>query len=274
MDFTGMMKNAASGAVGNIEKAVIEIVDCRKQTQTTEAAVQAKGSTGGVGSSLISSPDFTKGISKLKGKNTVENDIPAGASRKLFYVQFNPSELSFSGYGGGQMAKTDFNAGANGITYESVDVRITMEVKLIFDKVNAKDAFMADKWNMAPTSMATGVAQLGMAAAKKTDYSVQKEVEGFVAALRSMYTREINFYWGNLCYSGILHRIASQYTMFNVQGEPVHGEVQLSITCADKNITETNMGKWEEYYEEAFQSKNQSYVKGTQKLGNMLNVNL
>ena len=160
------------------------------------------------------------------------------------------------------------------MNYEEMKIRITMDVKLIFDKVNVKDAFMAERFSTAPTSATTGLVQLGMKAAGKADYSVQKEVEGFIAALRSPNTRKINFYWGDMFYGGILYRVSSRYTMFNPQGEPVRGEVQLSITCADEEVQETSMGRWQKQYQKAFQNQNQSFVKKAQKVGNLLNFNL
>ncbi|MBQ3105170.1 MAG: hypothetical protein IJC59_04820 [Lachnospiraceae bacterium] len=274
MQALNMMKDAAAGALGNIEKAVIEIIDFRPGAISSESAVSARGGNGGLSSSFASMTDIMDTVNQLRSDKLSVDAAVAGASRKLFYVQFNPNEITLSGMGGGEMAKTDFTNGEKGIGYGRVDVRITMDVKLIFDRVNAKDAFMADKWNTAPTGIATGVAQLGLSLADKTRYSVQQEIEGFIAALRSPYTRRISFCWGDMCYSGILHQVSSAYTMFNVQGHPIRGEVHLSITCADEGISEKSMGKWRFQYERAFQNQNQSYVKAAQKAGNMVNFNL
>ncbi|MBR3607407.1 MAG: hypothetical protein IKL51_07530 [Lachnospiraceae bacterium] len=279
MNFSQTLSNTASGMVGNIEKAIIEIIDSRKKTTTRQEAVSAGGgSMTKVGDSPVNSKLVEKTFSKLQNSGQmVGKPIHAGDTRKYFYVQFNPSQISFSGYGGGKMAKTNYTRDdktSEGINYEEVKVRITMDVTLIFDKVNVKDAFMADRLNTSSTAVVTGITQLALTAASKTDYSVQKEVEGFIAALRSPDTRKINFYWGDMYYGGILHRISSRYTMFNVQGEPVRGEVRLSITCADEEISEISMGRWQGEYQKAFQNQNHSYVKNAQKVGNLLNFNI
>ena len=197
-----------------------------------------------------------------------------GATRKLFYVQFNPNELSLSGYGGGLASKTDFSEKGNSITFDKADVRITLNVRLIFDKVDPQDAFMADKANTSTTAMATGAAKAALTAKGKKDYSVQTEVEGFIAALRSKYTRRITFHWGTMTYTGILNRVSAQYTMFNVQGLPVRAFVNLSLVCADEAVSPSSMGMWQAYYQELFEAGNQSYVKAAEKAGNLLNFNL
>lgn len=277
MKLAKTIQDTASGMVGNIEKAIIEIVDSRIKKITKEGAVSAQGgSIVSSGEGSASTGLVGKTFSKLQGAGLMtDNPIEVGKTKKYFYVQFNPNQLSLTGYGGGKMAKTNYtksDKSSNGINYEEVKVRITMEVTLIFDKVNVRDAFMADRLNTSPTALATAIPQTGLALAGKNDYSVQKEVEGFIAALRLPDTRRINFYWGDMFYGGILHRISSKYTMFNVQGEPIRAEVRLALTCADEEIDEISMGKWQNQYKKAFQNQNHSYVKNAQKVGNLLNL--
>ena len=278
MKFTQVLGDTANSMTGNIEKAIIEVVDSRKKTVNKQDAVPVAGGAALAGSFLGNSSLVEKTFSKLQGSGLMTNNpLAAGSTRKYFYVQFNPGQLAFSGYGGGKMAKSNYTRdekSPNGLQYEEVKVRITMEIPLIFDKVNVKDAFMSDRLNLSPTSVVTGIAQGSKAVTFGTDYSVQKEVEGFVAALRSEDTRRINFYWGDMCYGGILHRISSQYTMFNIQGEPVRAEVRLSVTCADEEISEISMGKWQKQYDKAFGGKNHSYVQSAQKVSNLLNFTI
>ena len=285
----------AVSRTGNIEKAVIEIIDMRGRKVIVEPPeeVQGGGLTGKL-SSAVSLPslkasntlagisaltdtvnDIAKGskLNVLEGPASLLSGIE-GATRKLFYVQFNPNELSLSGYGGGLASKTDFSEKGNSITFDKADVRITLNVRLIFDKVDPQDAFMADKANTSTTAMATGAAKAALTAKGKKDYSVQTEVEGFIAALRSKYTRRITFHWGTMTYTGILNRVSAQYTMFNVQGLPVRAFVNLSLVCADEAVSPSSMGMWQAYYQELFEAGNQSYVKAAEKAGNLLNFNL
>jgi len=281
---------------GNIEKAVIEIIDMRGRKVIVDPPVEVQGGgmLGGKMSAVSSMPslkasDTLAGISALsdtvsdlaKGTGLAVLDGPQsllsgieGATKKLFYVQFNPNELSLSGYGGGLASKTDFSEKGNSITFDKAEVRITMNVKLIFDKVDPQDAFMGDKANLSTTAMATGAVKAVKAARGKNEYSVQTEVEGFIAALRSKYTRRITFHWGTMTYTGVLNRVSAQYTMFNVQGLPVRAYVNLSLVCADETVSPNSMGMWQAYYEELFETGSQSYVKAAQKAGNLLNFNL
>ena len=281
MDIKRGIAEAASGALGNIEKAIIEIIDCRKREVVKDAPVFAGGGKApALGKSTGSLVLADTTMAKLTKNGILDNSYQKiGTTRKFFYVQFNPSELSLSGYGGGMMPVHNFaqnpsGEGKDSSAMKELKVRITMDIKLIFDHVNVKDAFMAERLNTAPTAVTTGMVQAGLKLANKLDYSVQKEVEGFIAALRCPSTRKINFYWGDMFYGGILHGVSSQYTMFNLDGEPIRGEVHLSLTCADEEISELKMGRWQKQYQKAFQNQSQSYVKNAQKVGNLLNFNI
>lgn len=256
MDVSSWIKQGAAHVSGNIEKAVIEITDERE----TELKVEKPISMGG---------------SSLLGERLSLPTIPLGTAKKYFTVQFNPSDLTLSGYGGGQVAKTDYSRNdGKGITFTAASVRIMLHVKLIFDKVDPPDAFMSDKVNTSVASMAQGAVKSVRTATGKKKTSVQAEVEGFVAALRSDCTRKISFCWGAMQYDGVLSKVSAQYTMFNVQGEPIRAIVRLSLVCADEEVAPGDMGIWQEYYEDAFEGGNQSYVKAAQKAGNLFNINL
>lgn len=256
MDVKSILKNGVTQPIGNIEKAIIEITDEREEELTIE------------------NPVSMGGASLLKEGLSLPS-MPHGVTKKRFYVPFNPSDLSLSGYGGGQVAKTDYSSkDGKGITFASAAVRIMLNVSLIFDKVDPQDAFMSDKLTSSMTSMTQGAVKGIRTAAGKKENSVQKEVEGFLAALRSSYTCKIAFYWGTMNYTGVLNKVSAQYTMFNIQGEPIRASVRLSLVCADEEVAPGDMGIWQDYYEEAFGKGSQSYVKAAQKVGNLLTMNL
>lgn len=299
-----MLKDKASSTgkelAGILDKAVIEIKDKRGTKIQVEAPVPMRGSaqsgalqiTSPVSMSALGNSVTTQSaagaLAGLAGQNSgmagtaaaaaaqVASGVHAGAadSVKYFHVQFNPNELRLNGYGGGSAAKTDFSGRNGGVSLDVMKVRISMDVRLYFDKVDAQDAFMSDKINLAPTALATGAAKAVMSGMGKKEYSVQTEVEGLVAALRSRFTREITFHWGPLCYTGVLNNVDSRYTMFNVQGQPVRAEVDLSLALADQEVSENTLGRWQAKYNEAFGGQNQSFVKAEQKVGNLLNFNL
>jgi len=294
MAVSDMFKQAASAAgkgisqsLGNIEKAVIEIIDMRGRAVTVEQPVPTSGRSGLMPS--LSGDGIFAGAEGLADavKDAASNAASAfegvgiggtlsGATRKTFTVQFNPGDLTVSGYGGGMVAKTNYGdkQKAGSVSFEPADVRVSMNVKLVFDKVDPQDAFAADKFRLTASSVATGAAKAVQSALGKKDNSVQTEVEGFIAALRSPYTRRITFHWGKLNYSGTLNRVSAQYTMFNLLGQPIRAYVTLSLICADQTVSPASMGVWEDSYEEAFGGGSQSFTKAAQKVGSLVNFNL
>ncbi|MCI9436354.1 MAG: hypothetical protein HFH85_04140 [Lachnospiraceae bacterium] len=279
MAVRSILKNAAQTAGGHIEKAVIEIIDMRGRDVSIDPPVSVGGSSVpglSAASTFGGMAAVADAAASVLQSGARAGILPylSGATRKCFHVQFNPSELSLSGYGGGRVAKTDFSGKGGGISYEAAEVRIVLNVKLIFDKVDPRDAFLSDKLSSSVTAMAQGAVRTTREALGKKDNSVQTQVEGFIAALRSKYTNRITFHWGDMNYPGVLNRVSSQYTMFNVKGQPIRAVVNLSLVCADAEVSPFSMGIWQKHYEEAFQGGSQSYVKAAQKVGNLLNFNL
>ena len=205
--------------------------------------------------------------------------ITLKGSKKQFQVQFNPSDLHIEGHGGGRMATTAFNnvdengrSGPAAIDFKPVPIHINLSVKLLFDNMNANECFLSAKTNIAPSELAKSVIKTGLSAAGiNKKMTVQQEVEGLIAALRSPYTRCITFNWGDMSYTGVLNRVSAQYTMFNSSGIPVRAVVQLSLVCADETVSPNSLGRWQDEYEQAFGGGSQSLVSWTQRAGSLLN---
>lgn len=201
------------------------------------------------------------------------------AYKKRFTVQFNPSDLQIEGHGGGRMATTAFNnaedagkSSSSNVSMMPVPVYISLNAKLLFDNMNPNDCFLSAKTNIASSELAKSAVRSTLnAAGKNKKLSVQQEVEGLIAALRSPYTRCITFIWGELSYSGRLNHVSAQYTMFNSSGEPVRAVVQLSLVCADEGVTPDSLGPWKDAYNGAFGAGSNSLVSWTQKAGSLLN---
>ena len=285
--------NAANHTLGNIEKAQIHISSYNmikeKKLQIKEI-VPAKGTSGGLGSIAGQSGLGSVGFSQLEkvaqaAAGAVGNAVKTVGSQleknvKTYTVQFNPSQLTLSGYGGGMYQKTDYGSASNakkqqgniGISYEPAKVRLMMSVTLIFDQVSVKDAFMADKFAANPTGIATGAATLAKEAITKEEYSVQPIIEGFIGMLRQERTRFITFCWGSMQYEGIVNSLNTKYTMFSLTGQPIRGEVDLSMILVDEEVGPKDMGVWKKHYEEAFGGGNVSYKKKTQAVGNIFNI--
>lgn len=275
-----------SEMAGMISKARIEILEVVTPADIDEQLPVQIGSGGGTPLSdffdSVYDPTSINDILQSAGAANsllALDDYRVKVNTKIFEVQFNPNELSFTGYGGGRMQKNNYTEKKNGartneLTFESMDVRIELQVRLIFDQVDPQDAFIADKLTTSPTAVTEGIIKAGLTGNGKKTYSVQTQVEAFIGALRSPNTRQVIFRWGDMAYSGILNRVVSQYTMFNVVGAPVRAIVDLSIVCADGSDKCSDLSEWYTAYRKAFGDGSKSYTKGTQKVGNLLNVNL
>lgn len=303
----GKIGEALNHAVGNIEKARIEVFSDGGQAAgwgtTPKPIVPAQGAAAGVpGGALLGSVGGTAANAVGDAASNAVADAAAAAldnaasavpgvsavngaanavspTSRVFTVQFNPSTLRLSGHGGGLFQKTDYGTskpkktgGERELYFEAAKARIEMQVTLIFDKVNPKDAFMADKFAASPTGIGTGIAQAALKANGKLNYSVQTEIEAFTAMLRMSSTRYIAFHWGALCYKGLLNSVNTQYKMFSVSGQPIRGEVTLSLVLVDEEVNENSMGAWKAQYVKAFMGGDQSLKSKGQMVGNLLNL--
>lgn len=282
----GMMDVAdfVGQGLGNIEKAMIEVIDLRDRDVSLLSAVPiiGKSALGGFGTSPVAGSLINKGIlndyvGSMLGLNNRKLELNdqyienLASSKKLFTVQFNPSSLLLSGHSGGMVSKLDYDEETDEATQAPVDTTISLSVDLLFDSMDPQDAFMSDKSNMSPTSLAKGAANIALSATKKKKVTVQRQVEGFIGAIRNENTRLLTFHWGEMSYSGVLRNVAVEYTMFNVTGEPVRAVVGLTIMCADAKIWPNSVAVWQEQYKNSFE-KSESFVKGSQTIGNLLNL--
>lgn len=267
-----ILKQAGGSAIGYLEKAVIEIEDKRV----------AKMEVKELGEGMFGVQSMMTGIIKLASEQTlglameeIQNlDEQSGSSTKRFKVLFNPNKLTLQAQGGGRVAKTNFavqgKEGATKFEYGAMQPRIQVGVNLVFDEVEREDAFMAEL--VTDPLMELGTKVVNAARGKK--YSVQPQVEGFIAALRNPRTRNITFRWNKLCYSGVLNYLDANYTMFSTMGRPIRATVDLGINCVDEDLGEANMGIWAQHYKKAFEGVSTNLESVTQNVGNLFNINL
>ena len=256
---------ALSSFTGGIEKAIIEIEDERfklKEINVTEAKPRQASSEFGIGnisnkltdivdkatSSTNSVPDklaLINGVEELQKSNS-----PASAKKKRFQVKFNPSQISFSGVGGGRVEKKNYkdSEGNVQIEYQEMKPRIQMNLSLVFDDYERTQAFMQEKFTDTTAAVRMGIDGIVTAATGKK-YSVRPQVEGFMGALRNSYTRKVNFYWGTMKYSGEMTHVGAEYTMFSTDGNPIRANVNLGILLVDETLSYQNMGQWQSSYQ-------------------------
>lgn len=260
----GSMLSSAGSAVmdtftdiaGFNEKAIIEITDISERTFNKEEIEQYKtgamntGFSSSIASNYISTDmikDASTSIGKLNQMATDAMDLTeeqqiasflAASKSRQYVVLFNPNEITLSAHGGGQFPSEIFEDSPRKRTdlrsssMLPAKARVEFSVRLLFDRTNIKEAFLADK----ATLSGTGIVKEGINIAKKVmgkkeENSVQKEVEAFIAAIRNPNTRLISFNWGDMCYEGMLSRVNADYTMFNINGQPCRAFVTLRILC-------------------------------------------
>lgn len=257
MDLKNTLSEYFSNMLGNVEKAIIKVIDDGENA--SEDAVKLEDAE--VLTNLRSQMDlaFTGSrkqrdiaIAKL-GESYADLEEMFSSARQ-FTVQFNPSTLRLRASGGGKTEIKNFaDTDAIGFSYTAAPFSVHMDVDLIFNKVDPNDAFL----ELAPslgTFKGAGKSLFNLLG-KNSSYSVQNEVEGLIAATRCFNTCMMSFNWGKLCYSGVLQNLDTAYTVFNPKGEPVAGTVHLSMILVDEQVNERNMGKWLGAYLEAFDKK-------------------
>lgn len=140
----------------------------------------------------------TKGV--LGGKQSA----PVIDNVTTMKVQFNPSSLRFSS-GGTESGKEKADVShkekeqTRTAPAENSSELVRVAVKLIFDRSIYEDS------------------------------SVQSQVESFISIVRNSYVRQVAFYWGTMCYRGVVKSVNAEYVLFNQAGNPMRATVDFSI---------------------------------------------
>lgn len=270
MGFTDTMGNFFSNLIGKVEKATIVVVDDGDDSAADGISLQ--GADSKVDMAFKAKRDLRQSSMEMLGElqGTADGFLQNG---KQFKVQFNPATLQFNASGGGYSEIKDYaksgedakKTGSDiGIKYGKVPFQVTMEVDLIFNKVDSNDAFVEVFQGMSTFKglYKTGANLTG----KNSSYSVQNEIEGLIAATRVFTTCLISFNWGKMHYCGILQNLNTNYTVFNPKGEPVAGTAHLSMILIDEGVNQKSAGKWVKAYKEAF-DKSKSLASTGQSVG-------
>ncbi len=256
--------NSLLANIGIIEKAIIEIEDNRGIETTRQEAV--KISKGQIANTTLRNDVSPTGISSYIR-------VPK-QSKKRYTVQFNPSSISLTGRGPGYVNIMAFDKSGKSADPTKQSVRIYFSVQLVIDQVDNFDAFTEDKMNISPTQLGQNIAKGVMKATGKMakDPTVKETVEAFISAIRSPYTRNITFQWGNMRYSGELNQVSAQYVMFNRKGQPVRANIDLGLQCFHEDPYPNSLGPWEDAYRRAFEKEETRAVGAAQMAGSILNL--
>lgn len=262
--------NSVKGALsGTVPKAVLMV---RKPN------AQAGASAGADKRLNLLSELSAKAQNELAGVSSAE--LSAIADRNDYYsmpVQYNPASLSFRSAAGSFVSQGPGEDGANQYTQTIISGNTQLSVKLIFEDINVKDAFMWEKFRLSAADVkdtATGIMK-----ARQGGYSVQAQVEGIVSLLTNIRTRQVIFCWEKMIFFGELIRVNAKYTMFNMSGNPIRAELDLAIR--QEEIGERGQAADLQYWDKAFDNLFGSSMENTviddqaalQKVGNLINFN-
>lgn len=275
------MQNLKSSITGNIPKAILCVRDMMGDDSVEDdakaaARLQEKlleetrdALKRGVGDRTLASQTFG---------SIIEGGKMGGSGYLAMEVQYNPSSIHMEtragvvDYSGGNLGGQSINQ----LAQDNQPVATIMSFQLIFDDMNPSDAFVLE--NLAPTTVGNTVSLVGSGMKKKIDggYSVQKQVDGLIALLTQTETRHVIFFWAKMCFRGVLTDVNTRYTMFNKDGNPIRGVVELSI----RQDAEDVFGHWDKAFTKAFgkaaENAERGMASGFSKItnNNFLNLNL
>ena len=243
------LQKTGNQVTGNIPKAILCVPDISKATdKTTNTSIENSNNLRealGKGQSIMGS------FRKMTGRSTTKTIEEKGYL--ALEVQYNPSSIYLETVAGMQK---NFAAGNMGDASSSQlrqnyePESTTMSVQLLFDAVNVQDSFMLS--NMALD--VGNVVNAGMNIATKVNggYSVKPQMDGIMSLLTREYTRHVLFFWAKMCFQGELSSVSSHYTMFNTSGNPVRGEIRLTIRQSTDPAAKYENTYWEKAFNTTF----------------------
>ena len=247
----------ADSALGSVQKALLIIhkLDA-SQIDSSQVAASAANALQGAAAGMAATSAAMQG---------------AGMNTSVMKVQYNPTSLSIQA-----------NAEAIPFTYlqQNIDSGIpnqsprppmvVLSVELIFDAMNPKDAFMAEKFSLSTGGIVSSVAG-GIQTAKGGGYTVQPQTDGLIAALMRPSTRVVTFRWADMAFTGQLIEVQAEYTMFSVSGKPVRSKVRMNI--AQQVESDADIQYWNKVLDTTFSGNGEAGGKDMgQQLGNLLNL--
>lgn len=253
MSLASTMSNIGSSITGNVQKAVL--IFGTGGSSSTSAA-------GGTAS-------ITKMTAQMLNRNGLTNsNLIDTASARYLEVQYNPASMRISANADVIQMRNLQNTLEDGVVNQSCRApSVILSVDLIFNAVNVKDSFMADKFRISTNDMIKNI--ISVAQAQNGGYTVQPQSDGLLAASLLEAERFVTFQWADMSFSGELTDVNVQYGMFSLSGKPVHSVVSLRITqqlTSKAEDTRWNQSK----FDECFSGKKNTDIG--QAASNLLNV--
>ena len=253
-----LIDTLANSALGSVQKALLIIHKSdASQIDSSQVAAAAENALLGAAAGMAATRAALRG---------------AGMDTSVMKVQYNPASLSIQA-----------NAEAIPFTYlqQNIDSGIpnqsprppmvVLSVDLIFDAMNPKDAFMADKLRLSAGDAVSAAA--GGIQAAKGGYTVQPQTDGLIAALMRPSTRVVTFRWADMAFTGQLIEVQAEYTMFSVSGKPIRSRVRMNI--AQQVESDADIQYWNKVLDTTFSGNAEVGGKTVgQELGNLLNLGM
>ncbi len=147
-------------------------------------------------------------------------------------VQYNPSSIRLYTSVGKQYGRSGTGMETEQTTFDAPP-STTLSCELFFDDTNIQDAFMLD--SNPVTNMSTGNIYSAIKSAAKSKYSVQAQIDIFLALFALPQAKQVIFFYGNMSFRGEIVGAEARYTMFNKKGYPIRGTVALEIRQGSKD---------------------------------------
>lgn len=261
-----LIQDAVSSLTGNLPRAILCVRDLSAAGGPEDTAKMA----GSLQKKLLKSTqnalnglmEDNRAGSRTFGSLTGKSGVMAGSGFLALEVQYNPNSIHIDTQAGKQVQYSGGslgNASNNQLIQYIQPVLSTMSFQLVFDDMNPEDAFMMENTALTVGNLISETGNLVRKA--RSAYSVQNQMDGLMSLLTQDVTRQVIFYWAKMCFQGELISVNNRYTMFNKDGNPIRGVVDLSI-CQDESKSSYDGIYWEEAFTRAFGDALEDAVTG------------
>lgn len=289
---SALSQNLSASLTGKIPKAILFVRDVDQFSDSEAGMSSTIKSANNIANSLMA-----KTADALSGSMTLEDISGDGLDNVTemegfiaLSVQYNPASIRMNTEAGKMARPVAGSMGGGGTTQISFSIMpasTTLDFQLVFDDSNVNDCFTIGNYGLNATNVAKGIKDI---VNRDREYSVLPQMEGILSLLVTQQTRQVIFYWAKMSFRGELTSVSSRYTMFNKNGYPVRGVIDLSIrqgnTLSDGGGKEENtFGYNEKYWNDAFnatfgKAEESIFTESTQDTmdallnGNFLNLNI
>jgi hypothetical protein len=252
-------KNLAASVLGNPKKAFLVIHKDERSTPQSVAGLAEKA--------LLLSESVIPGAAAISG-------IFMGTNSHILQVQYNPSSISFRANSEPIPANRLQQNVVSEIQPQFTRApSVVMSVQLVFDAMNVKDSFMADKFRLSASDVVGGaVTAIRVLRGKK--FTVRPHTNALLIMLMRKKSALVTFHWADMTFHGLVSEVRARYTMFSVSGEPVRSFIDFSIS---QRVTgDTDNKYWEKAIDKCFGEEDATGSFGGQligqSVGNILNL--